>query len=190
MVNVADVAPERIRPLLRTEYDRLVESGAFENERVELLEGMLVTMTPQDAGHAHSVQRLAEALTLALEGRAVVRTQSPLALLDDSEPEPDIAVVPLGDYSSGHPTEAYLVVEISGSSQRRDRLVKGPIYARAGVEEFWLVDLHDRVAEVHRHPDAAGFGSVVRIGEGESLHMLRFPDVEISMRHVLPTVHR
>ena len=102
-MNIADVAPERIRPLLRAEYDRLVESGAFESERVELLEGMLVTMTPQDAGHAHSVQRLAEALTLALRGKAIIRTQSLLALLDDSEPEPDIAVVPLGDYSSGHP---------------------------------------------------------------------------------------
>ena len=75
VLNVADITPERIRPLLRAEYDRLVESGAFEDERVELLEGMLVTMTPQDAAHAHTVQRLAEALTLALRGKAIVRTQ-------------------------------------------------------------------------------------------------------------------
>ena len=189
-MNIADVAPERIRPLLRAEYDRLVESGAFESERVELLEGMLVTMPPQDAGHAHCVQRLAEALTLALRGKAIARTQSPLALLDDSEPEPDIAVVSLGDYSSGHPTDAHLVVEISGSSQRRDRLVKGPIYARARVEEYWLVDLNSRVAEVHRHSNGARFTSVVRVGEDESLHALRFPDVEVSMRNILPTVRR
>jgi Uma2 family endonuclease len=187
-MNIADVAPERIRPLLRSEYDRLVESGAFESERVELLEGMLVTMTPQDAAHAHTVQRLAEALTLALTGKAIVRTQSPLALLDDSEPEPDIAVVPLGDYSAGHPTAAYLVVEISGSSLRRDRLVKAPIYARAGVEEYWLIDLNVRVVEVHRHSDGGRFTSIVRVGEDGSLRVLRYPDVDISMRDILPTV--
>ena len=188
MPNVADVAPERIRPLLRTEYDRLVESGAFENERLELLEGMLVTMTPQDAAHAHTVQRLAEVLTVALPSRAIVRTQSPLALLDDSEPEPDIAVVPLGDYSASHPAEAYLVIEVAGSSRRRDRLVKGPIYARGRVAEYWLVDLNGRAVEVHSNPEGAQFTSVVRFGEHETLRTLRFPDVAISIAAILPTV--
>jgi Uma2 family endonuclease len=188
MPNAADLVPERIRPLLRTEYDRLVESGAFENERLELLEGMLVTMTPQDAAHAHTVQRLAEVLTVALRGRAIVRTQSPLALLDDSEPEPDVAVVPLGDYSSNHPTKADLIIEIAGSSQRRDRHVKGPLYARAGVPEYWLFDLTGRAAEVYRHPQGAQFTSVVRLGEHETLHLLRFPDVEVSTSGVLPTI--
>jgi Uma2 family endonuclease len=189
-MNIADVAPERIRPLLRSEYDQLVESGAFASERVELLDGMLVTMTPQDAAHAHTVQRLAEALTLALRGKAIVRTQSPLALLDDSEPEPDIAVVRLGDYSASHPAEAILVVEISESSLRRDRLVKGPIYARAGVEEFWLIDLGARVVDVHRYPDSGRFTSIVRVEEGESLRLLRFPHVEVSLREILPTVRQ
>src|SRR5438093_9105865 len=162
MPNAADVAPERIRPLLRTEYDRLVESGAFDSERLELLDGMLVTMTPQDAAHAHTVQRLTEVLTVALRGRAIVRTQSPLALLDDSEPEPDLAVVPLGDYSANHPARAYLVIEVAESSLRRDRLVKGPIYARAQVDEYWLVDLNLRAVEVHRNPQGAQFNSVVQ----------------------------
>jgi Uma2 family endonuclease len=136
------------------------------------------------------VQRLAEALTVALRVRAIVRIQSPLALLGDSEPEPDIAVVPLGNYSTRHPAEALLVVEISGSSLQRDRLVKGPIYARAGVEEFWLIDLAARVVEVHRDPDGGGFTSIVRVAETESLRPLRFPGVEVSVQEVLPTVRR
>ena len=188
MPNIADLAPERIRPLLRTEYDQLVGSGAFETERLELLDGMLVTMTPQDAAHAHTVQRLAEILTVALRGRAIVRTQSPLALLDDSEPEPDIAVVPLGDYSANHPTEAYLVIEIAGSSLRRDRLVKGPIYARGRVAEYGLVDLNARTVEVHRNPQGVQFTSVTRLGEKESLRPLRVPDVDVSIATILPTV--
>jgi Uma2 family endonuclease len=187
MPNRADIAPERIRPLLRTEYDRLVESGAFESERLELLDGMLVTMTPQNAAHAHTVQRLAEILVLALRGHAIVRAQSPLALLDDSEPEPDIAVVPLGDYSATHPAEAYLVIEVAESSLRRDRLVKAPIYARAGVAEYWLVDLDGRSVEIYRDPKSAEFASMLRLGEHENLRPARFPDLEISIAAILPT---
>ena len=187
VVSLTDIAPERIRPLLRAEYDQLVEQGAFESERVELLEGALVTMTPQDAAHAHTVRRLGESLTVALRGLAIVRVQSPLALLDDSEPEPDLAVVPLGDYSLSHPTTAHLVVEVSGSSLRRDRLVKGPIYARAGIEEYWVLDLGDRSADVHRHPDAGQYTQVVRVDDHGRIQLLRFPDVGVSMRDVLPT---
>jgi Uma2 family endonuclease len=144
-------------------------------------------MTPQDPAHAHSVQRLSELLTLALRGRAVIRTRSLLALLDDSEPEPDVAVVPSGDYSASHPAHAHLVIEVSGSSQRRDRLVKGPIYARAGVQEYWLVDLDTRVADVHRDPQGARYVTVMRVSDSESLRPLRFADVEIPMREILPT---
>ena len=188
MPNAADVAPERIRPLLRTEYDRLVESGAFENERLELLDGMLVTMTPQDAAHAHTVQRLAEVLTVALAGRAIVRTQSPLALLDDSEPEPDIAVVPPGDYSASHPAQAHLVIEVAESSVRRDRLVKGPIYARGHVGEYWLVDLNRRAVEVHRNPRGGQFTSLAQLGPHDSLCPLDFPEIAIAIATVLPTM--
>ncbi|HEX5110588.1 MAG TPA: Uma2 family endonuclease [Vicinamibacterales bacterium] len=190
MVKAADVSPERIRPLRRAEYDRLVETGAFANERVELLEGALVTMTPQDAAHAHTVQRLAEALTVALSGRAIVRSHSPLALLDDSEPGPDVAVAPSGDYSSAHPSAAWLVVEVSGTSHRRDRLVKGALYARGHVEEYWLFDLVERAVEVYRQSDGTRFTSATRYDERATLHPLRFADVDISILDMLPTLRR
>jgi Uma2 family endonuclease len=171
---------------LRTEYERLVESGAFEDERVELLEGMLVTMTPQDAGHAYAVQRLAEVLLPALRGRAVARIQSPLAIGPDSEPEPDVAVVPLGDYSTHHPTEAQLVVEVATTSVRRDRFVKGPLYARAGVPEYWIVDVASRTVHVCRTPAGAEFGEVTVHGPDATLRVSMFPDVEVPIRSVLP----
>src|SRR5262245_21512602 len=98
MLNLADLEPEEVRPLHRAEYDRLVESGAFDDERVELIEGIRVTMSPQDATHAHTVQRLSEVLLVPLHGRAIVRIQSPMALSEASEPEPDLVVAPLGDY--------------------------------------------------------------------------------------------
>lgn len=180
--------PDRVRPLRRSDYDQLVASGAFEDERIELLDGMLVTMTPQDAAHAHTVQRLAELLFAALTGRAIVRVQAPLALLDDSEPEPDIAVVPLGDYSSHHPGKVDLVVEVAGSSLRRDREVKGPIYARAGVPEYWLIDLRGRAVEVSRDPGPSGFGTVTRHAGDETLTPLRHPRLTLVIRDVLPNL--
>jgi Uma2 family endonuclease len=181
VVKLADVEPDRVRPLLRVEYDQLVQSGAFEDERVELLEGMLVTMTPQDAAHAYTVQRLAELLILALQGRAAVRVQSPLALTEDSEPEPDIAVVPIGDYSTHHPADVHLVVEVATSSARRDRFVKAPLYARAGVPEYWIIDVKSRTVRVCRSPGGVEFGDVTMHAPDEALRLVSFPDVEIAV---------
>jgi Uma2 family endonuclease len=183
----ADLEPDRVRPLLRVEYDRLVESGAFEDERVELLEGMLVTMTPQDAAHAYTVQRLAELLAVALHGRAAVRVQSPLALADDSEPEPDIAVVPIRDYSAHHPTEAHLVVEVATTSARRDRFVKAPLYARAGIPEYWIVDVKSRALRVCRGPANGELTDISVHGSDGTLRLLGFSDVAIALGSVLPT---
>src|SRR5262249_61644787 len=90
--------PEGFRPLRRVEYDKLIELGAFQNEHIELLEGLLVPMSPIGPPHSSSVQKLNELLLPKLLGRATVRIQSPFAALEISEPEPDVAVVPLGDY--------------------------------------------------------------------------------------------
>jgi Uma2 family endonuclease len=187
MLTDADLAPDRVRPLLRAEYDRLVESGAFEEERIELLEGVLVTMSPQKPPHAHTVQQLTAALSAALSGRAIVRPQLPLALSDDSEPEPDVAVVPRGDYSREHPSEALLVVEVALSSQRRDRIIKGRIYARAGVAEYWVVDLISRTIEVHQNPRGAQYTRITGHGDDETLRLSAFPEVEVHIGSILPT---
>src|SRR6185295_14352342 len=104
-------SPER--PLRRAEYDHLVSLGAFENERIELLDGLLVPMSPIGPPHSSAVQELTTLLVVAFLGRATVRIQLPFAALALSEPEPDVAVVPLGDYAKAHPNSAHLIIEVA-----------------------------------------------------------------------------
>src|SRR6266550_155246 len=129
MLDPAFLAPEAPRRLRRSEYDELVASGAFEDERVELLRGVIVSMSPNNPPHASPVQLLGQLLIPALLGRATVRIQLPIVAVDESEPEPDVAIVPLGDHARAHPDRAMLIIEVAESSLRKDRLVKGPLYA-------------------------------------------------------------
>ncbi|HEY0191492.1 MAG TPA: Uma2 family endonuclease, partial [Kofleriaceae bacterium] len=98
-----EIEPELVRPLKRSDYDRMIELGLFESERIELLRGVLVRMSPQLAAHASTVTRLTHLWLARVAGRAVVRIQLPLAVSDDSEPEPDVAIVAPGDYDAEHP---------------------------------------------------------------------------------------
>lgn len=175
------VAPERFRPLMRAEYDRLVDLGAFEDERIELLRGVLVTMSPQKSPHAHAVTWLNQVLLRALGDRATLRPQLPIAISDDSEPEPDIAVVPMGTYREAHPTWAHLIVEVAGSSLRKDRGVKRDVYAEAGVPEYWIVNLDEQVVEVHRQPRDGAYTERLLAGRDARLALVEFPDVEVAV---------
>jgi Uma2 family endonuclease len=185
--NVDTLAPMGIRPLRRAEYDRLVAAGAFEGERVELVRGRLIRMSPQGPVHFAVVQRLIKALYAPLTDRATVISQSPVALLDD-EPEPDVAVVPLAVdfYESGLPTAPYLVIEVSDSTIKYDQTVKARLYAEAGVPEYWLVDVRARRVLVHRGPGAEGYASVAEAGEGDALAVPGFEDVRVELALVLP----
>lgn len=174
-----------IRPLRRVEYDRMVQLGMFEDERIELLRGVLVPMSPIGPPHSATLDRLVELLVLALHGRARVRAQNPFAALDDSEPEPDVTVVPLGDYDAGHPERALLVIEVSESSLARDRGVKLRIYAENGVPEYWVVNLVDRRIEVHTEPSKDGYGAVRHVERGESIALGAFPDVAVNVGDVV-----
>ncbi len=186
MLDAREIAPERLRPLRRNEFDRLVEDGLFADERIELLEGVLVEMTPSGATHADVVGRLTMILAPALVGRAMVRVQSPLAISDESEPEPDLAVVAVADYQRAHPRRALLVVEVAEASLRKDLGVKATVYARAGVEEYWVVDLSTRTFHRHTHPTADGYTQVTTVGAGEILRPRAFPDLAVGVDDVLP----
>src|SRR6059036_3770855 len=139
----------------RARYDRLVEAGVFgPDDRVELLDGLLVAREPQGARHA-TVVALARAVLEKAFGRSYhVREEKPIALDEQSEPEPDIVVVPgrPRDYLDAHPSRPVLVVEVAESSLALDRLRKGGLYARAGVTDYWVVNLLDEVLEVYREP--------------------------------------
>jgi Uma2 family endonuclease len=110
--------------------------------------------------------------------------QSPLALSDDSEPEPDVAVVPAGDYRQSHPSQALLVVEVSDTSLDKDRGVKTALYATAGVPEFWLVNLPDRVVEVHRQPSAGRYSVIERAGVDAEIAPAAFPSLRLAVREI------
>ncbi len=173
------LAGEPTRPLRRREYDQLIEAGAFADERIELLEGRLVVMSPQGSLHASVVQLLTDLLVRAVGERGYVRVQLPLAASDLSEPEPDFAVVPRQVYVADHPTTAALVVEVAESSLRKDRDVKVPLYAHAGVDECWLVDVGAGVVTVLRDPRGGRYADVATYRRGDVLTVAAFPDVTV-----------
>jgi Uma2 family endonuclease len=182
VLDPSQLAPESLRPISRAEYDRLVELGFFdEDERVELLYGVLVQMSPQYPPHSSVVQKLTSLLVPRLVSIAHVRIQLPFAASDDSEPEPDVAVVPARDYRAEHPSEASLIIEVAHTSQRKDRNVKARLYAECGVPEYWIVDVPARSVEVYTQPAQGNYASVVTRGPGEQLAPARFPDVVIQV---------
>jgi len=190
VLDATQLGPERVRPLRRVEYEKMVDLGCFEDERLELLRGALVTMSPQGSRHAEVVARMNTWLLPSLLGRAVVRVQSPLALAEDSEPEPDVAVVPPGDYSGGHPQTAWLVIEVADESLRKDRDVKAGLYAAAGIQEYWLVNLVDRVVDVHRHAVDGAYRQVTRCHIDGKLRIDKFPDLAMALADLLPRAGR
>jgi Uma2 family endonuclease len=154
----------RPRRWTREEYHRMVELGLFHDQRIELIDGEILEMSPQEAAHFATIARLQKVLAEAFGAGYWVRAQGPLVLANHSEPEPDIAVVEgtIDDYSD-HPRTALLVVEVSHTTLTFDRRDKGSLYAAAGIAEYWIVNLNDRQLEVHRGPqqDVAqrfGFG--------------------------------
>ena len=184
-MNPQDLLPDRVRPLSRAEYDGLVERGVFGDERIELLYGLLVEMSPQNPAHAQVIRQLTKLLQIALGDRADVQAQLPVALRDDSEPEPDVAVVPAGDYSRRHPTSVLLAVEVADSSLQKDRAIKGRLYAEGGVQEYWVVNLEDQVIERHTQPVAGAYVRVERFERTDRIQLSAYPDVELKVSSVL-----
>jgi Uma2 family endonuclease len=171
--------------LRRVEYDKLVELGVFQDERIELLDGVLVPMSPIGPRHSSAIDFLTLLLVRALGDRARIRVQNPFVASDISEPQPDVLVAPLGDYTADHPGDAHLVIEVAESSLRIDRGRKLRIYAERGVPEYWIVDVVSRRIEVHREPQAGTFRTV-RVYEGEdAIVPLRFPDVSIRVNEII-----
>ena len=177
---------ERQRRITVGEYHRMIEAGILgEDEHVQLISGTLVAMTPQGSRHAVVIQRLTAALVRAVGDDLAVRPQLPLTLPDDSEPEPDLAVVRAADapLEGPHPRRALLVVEVAGDSLRLDRQSKASLYARAGIPEYWIANLAEATVEVHREPDPAAGSYRVRtvVPAGETLVAATVPGVTIDV---------
>ena len=183
-----------LRRFMRVEYDRLVELGVFRGEAVELIGGLLLVAEPQGSYHASAVGKVADALRTLLPSGWLVRVQMPVALDDQSEPEPDVAVVSgaWADYRSDHPARPALVVEIAETSLVFDRGEKASLYARAGVGDYWILNLVDRVLEVFRDPEPDetapyrwSYRMIERVGPGAVVSLLALPSIHVRVSDLI-----
>ncbi len=178
----------RRRRWTRVDYDRVIGAGGFGPEdRIELLDGELWEMTPQGSRHAATVGLANRAVQVAFGDECFVRGQSPIALDEVSEPEPDIAVVAGSprDHADEHPGEALLVIEVSDSSLSYDRGRKLAAYARNGVPEYWIVNITAETIEVHRDPKGDAYGTVSVLRKGDTVIPLNAPDARVAVSDIL-----
>ena len=185
----------RYRQWTRLEYDRLIERGFFQaGDDVELLGGQLMVAEPQGSRHAATVSLVGDALRAAFGSGWYVMVQLPVALDDESEPEPDVAVVPgtAREYWDAHPSRPILVVEVADSTVGLEREHKAGLYARAGVAEYWIVNIGDSDLEVYRRPApsaAAPYGwsyaEVQRLGRGAIVAPVAVPTATIAVADLL-----
>jgi Uma2 family endonuclease len=175
---------DTLRRITREEYQRMGEQGFFRDERVELLDGLIVEMSPIGPPHVFSTLLLTRALTIAFGHRAWVGIQSSFALSDESMPEPDAFVVPPDDVdATRYPSHALLIVEVAETSLHHDRTVKAALYAEAGVPEYWIVNLIDDVVEVHREPLNGHYSEFHTARHGE---ILSVAGVSVAVDDILP----
>lgn len=172
------------------EYEELGRAGIFgEDDRVELLNGEIIIMSPIGYRHATALRWLNNFLARRAGDRYEVDPQNPFNLDDASQPQPDLTLVdPAVGGKGRHPTAAdlFLVIEVSDSTVRYDRVDKLPAYARNGVREYWLLNLDDGVLEVYRGPRGEVYQEVRVLGPEESVAPLAFPDVVVKVGDFLP----
>lgn len=172
-MNIAATLP--IRHFTADEVEQMVKVGILgEDEPLELIDGVLETVSPQSADHAWLLDVIEAELRTAYGGSRLVRSQRPIDATDSSRPEPDIAVVvgPISRYRGRHPSGAdvILLVEVALSSLERDRRKAG-VYGRAGVPVLWILDVEGRRLEVHTHPGPDGYGVVTLLAEGQQVQL-------------------
>ena len=178
-------------------YYEMAERGLFDNRRVELIEGEIVQMSPMLKAHAAALWRTDAELRRIFndESGHALRAQMPMRLSDNSEPEPDILIMQGSgrDFDEGHPTTAALIVEISDSTLRYDRTIKAGLYARAGVAEYWILNLQARQLETFRAPIEDGdarfgwrYSETKTYSESEEVAPSESPQHKISVAALLP----
>jgi Uma2 family endonuclease len=178
------------RPFTTEEYHRLLQAGILrEDDRVELIEGEILEMSPIGSRHAAAVKRLNHLFHELLKGKALLGVQDPVRLGPYSEPQPDLTLLrPRPDfYRESHPgpEDVLFLVEVMDTSQAYDREVKLPLYAKAGIPEVWLVDLEAHRLEVYRKPTPEGFAEAQVLGPEETVAPLHFPEARLPVALIL-----
>lgn len=168
------------------QWHQLIETGVLAELNIELLEGEIIEMSPEGVPHSFCNQSLAEYLRTLLEGQAIVNERYPITL-DNSEPQPDIAIVelPREIYSQHHPyaENIYWLIEISNSTLVFDRTNKAATYARNGIEEYWIVDLVNRKLIVHTLPDERSYQQIAEYQRG-TIYPQAFPQLAIAIAKI------
>ncbi|MEL6900119.1 MAG: Uma2 family endonuclease [Cyanobacteria bacterium J06606_4] len=170
------------------EYHAMVESGVLDNRRVELIRGEIVEMPPEGKPHASRSASAGEYLTLLLIEKAQIRPAKPITLPNQSEPEPDIAIVRRieTEYEDHHPypENIFWLIEYSESSLSKDLNLKSKVYAEVNIPEYWVVDLKEQTLVVFRYPEDGEYTSCVSYTDGQ-LTALAFPDISIAVNRII-----
>jgi len=178
------------RQFTAQEFERLFEVGILaDDERVELIEGEIVQMSPINVAHSSCVLRLNALLAGLLRGVALIGVQGPIRLDSRTVPQPDVAVLkPQADYyRKAHPgpNDILLLIEVADTSLSFDRNMKSLLYARFGIQDYWIVDLSGRMVEVHREPRGDSYRSTTRYTVEDSITLLAFPNILIPVAEIL-----
>ena len=189
------VADPKSRLWTQDELHQMAELGFFEGQRAELIEGEIMVLSPQKASHYTATDQAADLLRQHFRKGYHVRMQGPLDLGPHSEPEPDVALVKgsRASYKKRHPKTAVLIVEVSDTTLKNDRIRKASLYARAGIADYWIINLVDRQLEVYRQPqpNAAqtyghGYADVTILAVGQAVSPLAAPSVSLDVAELLP----
>ena len=181
----------KLRRITVEEYDTMIKNGVFdEDEQVELLNGVILEKMPKGPKHSAATDRATRVFYRNFGETVFIRNQNPIRLDEFSEPEPDIVLaIPKDDeYEDSHPTpaEIYLILEVSDSTLGYDRNTKGEAYARAGIRQYIVLNVEERLLEDYREPGADGFQSKQTYRSGQQFNLVAFPDVLLSADEFLP----
>ena len=172
------------------QYHQMIESGILtDRDRVELLQGEIIEMSPIGIQHAACVDRLNELLVRELGARAIVRVQNPIQLSTKSEPQPDFAILQRRSdfYVNGHPQprDVFALIEVSDTTVEFDRTVKAPIYAKDNIAEVWIVDLNAEAVQIYREPSASGYQHLQTFRRGQAIAFQAFTDIQFTVDQLL-----
>lgn len=176
---------EYVRPWSVEEYVAIAELGVFDNEKVELIRGRVVRMSPQGEEHGWVMQSMCNLLVEYFGRHAAVRPALPLRATDDSMPEPDFALVPKTKRPGPHPGRALLLIEVSATSLRFDRRIKAPLYAEGGSPEYWIVDVANAALEVFRAPKDGQWTEHFTLSGEDTIRPVSFLEVEFPLAEFL-----
>ena len=172
------------------QYHQMIESGILtKGDRVELIEGEIIEMSPVGRKHAACVDRLNELLVLKLATKAIIRVQNPILLSNNSQPQPDLAILRRRDdfYRNEHPQvqDIFALIEVSDTTIEYDRNIKIPLYAANGIAEVWIVNLNEQVIEVYSSPTQINYEQVDTFNQQQTLNFQAFPNIFFSGTQIL-----